>query len=257
MIRERFTTTGEVDLDISCSSGTVTIERSATDDVVEVEIDTKHPDGWTITQSGCCIEVGYSKSGWGRGGNARIRVTAPAGCNAKVATASADVVLRVDTARTDLKTASGDVRVDSAHSLTVKTASGDVTAGDVANDFTVSTASGDVAVGTVFGELVITTASGDARIARAAGRARFSTASGDVRVERFEGTSFTANAMSGDITIGVPTGRNVDFDAKTLSGRVEYPEPRPAGSEAPVGEPVWVSLVAKSVSGDIRLRRAE
>jgi DUF4097 and DUF4098 domain-containing protein YvlB len=256
VIRERFSTTDEVELDISCAAGAVTIERSDDDHVVEVEIDSKHEDGWSIVQSGCVIEVRYTKGGWERGGKARIRVTAPAECNAKIETASADLAVRVRVGRADLKTASGDVRVDQAATLTLKTASGDVVIGDIANDITVSTASGDVSVADVSGDVVITTASGDARIGRAAGRAKLSTASGDVTVDRYEGASFTASAVSGDITLGVPSGRTVNFDAKTLSGRVEHPESRP-DRPAPAGDPMWVSVAAKSVSGDIRLRRAD
>ena len=69
--------------------------------------------------------------------------------------------------------------------------------------------------------------------------------------------------MSGDITIGLPTGIKLDFDLDALSGDVFLPQPSQSEHESPYpgqpGEPErkrFVRLYAKTVSGDIHIERA-
>jgi hypothetical protein len=59
--------------------------------------------------------------------------------------------------------------------------------------------------------------------------------------------------VSGDVSLGIPSGRAVDLDVKTLSGDVSLPERRNTPAAPPTGK---VSIRVKSVSGDFRLQRA-
>lgn len=240
-------------VDVDARSASIVLERGPVG-TVSVQIDTKHPDDWIVTQHGSSISVREDAAGWRlRSGSARIRVVVPDGTAAVLATASGDVSVLVSTGRTSVTTASGDVRVGIAAALSVKTASGDVTIDRVAGDVNVKSASGDVQATSVGGELQSSSASGDVRVDQLLGDARIATASGDIRIARFEGGAFTANTVSGDVWLGVPSGRSVDLDVKTLSGDVRLPERR-TGSEAPSTS--RVSIRVKSVSGDFRLERA-
>jgi len=244
----------DIQLDIDVKAAAVTLDRGPAGRVT-VQVDTKHPDDWLVTQNGDSIIVRDEPSGWRRrNGSARVRVTVPDGAGAAITTASGDVTVLVATGRTSISTASGDVRVGVAASLAVKTASGDITVDRVAGDVSLKSASGDLSAAAVGGELESSTASGDVRVETVTGDARISTASGDVRIARFEGAAFVVNTVSGDISVGIPSGRSVDLDVKTLSGDVILPDRRSGGSTAaPTGR---VAIRVKSVSGDFRLQRA-
>lgn len=253
MIEREFTVVrAAVDVDVKAAD--VVVERGSAG-TVAVQVDTRHPDDWYVGQNGETVVVRDEPSGWRRrGGSARVRLTVPDGTAATIATASGEVTVVVATGRTAIATASGDVRVGIASALTVKTASGDVTVDRVAGDVNVKSASGDLTAAAIGGELQASTASGDIRVDSVSGAARISTASGDIRIARFEGRDFLVNTVSGDVTVGLPAGRSVDLDVKTLSGDVVLPDrAAPGSTAAPTGR---VTIRVKSVSGDFRLQRA-
>lgn len=256
MISHEFSVTNPA-LDVDVKSSSVTLHRGPAG-TVTVEVDTKHPDEWIVVQNGDSIVVRDDGSGWRlRSGTSRVRITAPDGTAAHIATASGDVVVTVATGRTDIATASGDVRVAIAASLNVKTASGDIAVDRVTSDVAAKTASGDINAHEIGGDLEASTASGDIRVDTVGGALRVNTASGDVRIARFEGTTLQANTVSGDVTVGIPTGRSIDLDVKTLSGSVHLPERRGTTAESPAATlKRRVDIRVKSVSGDFSLQRA-
>lgn len=253
MISHEFAVADPPAVEVDARTASIVLERGPAG-AVSVHIDTKHPDDWVVSRHGDSISVRDDGGGWRlRGGSARVRIAVPDGTAAVLTTGSGDVSVLVSTGRTAVTTASGDVRVGIAAALTVKTASGDVTIDRVAGDVNVKSASGDVQAASVGGELHSSSASGDVRVEQLHGDARIATASGDIRVARFEGGSFSANTVSGDVWLGVPSGRSVDLDVKTLSGDVRLPERRSGATEATRSR---VSVRVKSVSGDFRLERA-
>ena len=245
------------DLDVDVKSAPVTIDRGASGAVI-VHVDTNHPDHWRVSQSGDSIVVREEGGGFRvRRSGARVRITVPDGTATRVTTASGDVTVLVTTGRTSIATASGDVRIGVASSLSVKSASGDVVIDRVVGDAELKSASGDLTAATVGGDLQTTTASGDLRVDTISGNARIATASGDIRIARFEGTSFVVNTVSGDVSVGVPSGRSVDLDVNTLSGDVSLPERRADAAPADPDQPkLHLTMRVKSVSGDFRLARA-
>lgn len=258
MIARDLTVTGPPELEVHAPVADVTLDRGP-GGAVGVRIDTKNAEDWSVVQNGDTIVVRDDRGGWRSRGRGRVHITVPDGAAVRITTASGDVTVSVSTGRTAVTTASGDVRVGVASSLTIKTASGDVTVDRVADDAVVKTASGDVSAAAVGGDLDASTASGDVRVDQVGGGVRVSTASGDVRIARFEGHDFVANTVSGDVSVGIPTGRKVDLDVNTLSGDVILPERRTA-EPAPAGAPnpalSKVNIRVKSVSGDFRLQRA-
>jgi DUF4097 and DUF4098 domain-containing protein YvlB len=241
------------ELDIDVKAASVVLDRGPVG-TVSVQIDTKNPEDWIVSQHGSTITVRDEQSGRRlRKGSSRVRITTPDGTAAAISTASGDITVVVATGRTVVTTASGDVRVGVASALTVKSASGDVRVDRVAGDVNLRTASGDLVAAAVGGRFESSTASGDVRVEQVLGNARISTASGDIRIARFEGAEFAANTVSGDVSLGIPSGRAVDLDVKTLSGDVSLPERRTAPATPPVGR---VTIRVKSVSGDFRLSRA-
>lgn len=252
MIEEAFSVDGPAEIEISASSGSVTVETGPAG-TVEVEVDTRQPEAWRVHQSGTTISVTYERGLIDRGGRARVRVVAPERSSVSAYTASADLRTMSYLTRASVATASGDIILAATNSASVKTASGDVTVGDVERDLTARSASGDVMARTVGGRASLTTVSGDVIAERVDGQLAVSTASGDVRIERYMGEDFEASTISGDVTVGLPSGRTVKLQAKTLSGSVRLPDRK----QSTGGSGPEVSLRLKSVSGDIRISRLE
>ena len=147
----------------------------------------------------------------------------PVGSDVDVDSASADVTLAGELGAVRLRSASGDLRVESAVRLDAATASGELRVRGVRTEATCSTASGDVDLGDVGGRLTISTASGDVRVSSAADDLQIGTASGDVRVGRYDGSVIDVKAISGDVRVGLPAGIRVEPDISTLSGRTTLP----------------------------------
>lgn len=254
MIEQNFAVDSNPEVEISCSSGSVIVESGAPG-TVEITIDSRHPEGWTVRQSGNSITISYERSflEFDRGGRARIRVVAPDGSTLRVNSASADIRASLDLDRVTIASASGDVQLGDVATADLKTASGDIILGHVARDLTARSASGDIRVESVGGQTSVTTASGDVAVGRAEGSLSASSASGDLRVTRYLGDDLESSTMSGDLAIGLPAGRTVKLSARTLSGAVRLPDRKP--SNASEGPPVSIRL--KSVSGDITIRRLD
>lgn len=252
MIQERFSVEGPTGIEVVTSSGSVVVEEGAPGSV-EVEVDTRQPDAWRVRQTGTTVHVSYERGLAARGGRARVRIVAPAGSSLDVTTASADVRVIPELARTSVATASGDIYLGDCASASLKTASGEVRVGTVNGDLVARSASGDIRIREVGGRAGLTTVSGDVQVERVDGDLVVSTASGDVRIGRYAGEDLEASTISGDLWLGMPRGRTVKLDAKTLSGSVRLPERKqPSSAPGPM-----VSLRLKSVSGDIRITRLD
>ena len=170
-----------------------------------------------------------------------------------VTTASGDVTV-AHAADCSVTVASGDVVCERVTgNLVVKSASGDVRCGDVDGSATVATASGDIFGATVSGDVDVRTASGDVSIERVGGSAAVRTASGDTRVAAVRRGTVEADTASGDIAIGVVEGSAAWLDVTSLTGDVtstlEQSGPPADGTDV-------VSIHARSLSGDIAIRRA-
>jgi DUF4097 and DUF4098 domain-containing protein YvlB len=199
---------------------------------------------------------------FGRGPEIRLRVTCPPGADANIRTKSADVRARGAYGSFEVKTASGDVSVEEVLSdARMKTASGDLAITTVGGQTQVQTASGDVALQRVDGDVTAQLVSGDIWIRDAGSSVHINTVSGDQRVEAVQEGSVEANAVSGDILIGVRRGSRFYVDANTISGSTsselelsDAPESGDASEED--ADAPMVEVRAKTVSGDISIVRA-
>jgi DUF4097 and DUF4098 domain-containing protein YvlB len=278
-----FTTPGPAALTIKFAAGRLVV-RTADDpaDTVTVDVrpanpassaDVDHAAATLIEQRGDTIEVvAPSNKGW-FGRNPRLDVSAvvPTGTRVDTDVKSADVQLHGQLGRIDVSSASGDVTVEHADELSVRTASGDVACRSVGGNASVSTASGDVRVDAVSGSAEFASASGDVDVSRVDGDTRARTASGDVALRQVGGsvTARTASgdvrlgsvrrgavevdSASGDIEVGVATGTAAWLDVQSLSGSVSSTLDT---ADAPGDDTDTVSIHAHSLSGDVHIRRA-
>ena len=267
-----FETPGSVSLQIRLPSGRVVVTtvdeprtsvdvistgRRGTDAIEAIEISAEpYRDGHLVTvEYKDRIRWGPIQISWG--GDVEVRVTCPPGSNLDFGSGSADIRVDGDLGEVSVKTASGDVSLgDVAKRLQAKTASGDVFAGTIANGGQVVTVSGDVRLDGFESDLAARSVSGDVRIGWIRGPLQLSTTSGDVVLDSVESGEVRAQTVSGDARIGVGRGTRVFIDAASLSGDLsseldledETPESEQAGPVVP--------LHVKTVSGDVQIVRA-
>ena len=224
-------------LHIDVASGSVEVRTLAAAGTMEVDIDVENPDDWDITQLGDSISVRYARTGW-RSRAGKVFVQTPPDTSVDVSVASADIALLGTLGDARVRSASGDVRIDSVQRLEVRTASGDVRADRVA------------------GRLIASTASGDVRVDTAGDDVEVGSASGDVRLGRCDGSNIAVKAVSGDIVLGLPAGIRVEPDISSLSGRTSLPSPATTATDTTATEPRRaVRVHLRTVSGNITIDR--
>jgi len=263
-----FDTPGDVSLDVATLAGQVTI---ATWDEPRVEVEVtpmRGDDASRLAAEETRIEA-TERSGrhvilvhvpkregrfaWlGRGPELHIAIRCPEGADAEIASQSADTAAHGRLGDVAVKSASGDALVHDTTALTFTTASGDLSAGTVSGRLSVKSASGDVDVAGVGGVSNVNTVSGDVRIGESGDGAAVTTVSGDVDIEATQG-SLRVNAVSGDVSVAARTGLSLWIDAQSVSGSVT--SDLDVG-EAPGDGTASAELRLRSVSGDIRIRRA-
>jgi hypothetical protein len=248
---ETFTTPGPVTLDIRIPAGDIEIE---TDDAAEtaVELQARGRDAEALESDAeismrprgdgyeVRVEAGRGRGGFLglRGGEYRVRVAAPHGATVKANLASADISGRGRYSDLDVKVASGDVEFE-----------------DVSGEADVNAASGDVQLDRV-GTAKINSASGDVRIDESAKGADVNTASGDVAIDSVVSGDVRINSASGDIEVGIAKGSRLLVDAQTLSGDTSSELDLESGNTIETDEGPLVELKARSMSGDISIKRA-
>jgi len=245
---ERFSVGEAVRIEITTTSGDITVVEGEAG-VVDVRLDGS-VEGYRVELVGDTILIEPDKSKRRRFWSTDIMVLAPAGASITARCTSGDIKVTVPVEEFDGAVASGDIRVlEVRGSARVKAASGDVTIDDVREHLNLSTASGAIRIGNIRADAVINSASGDVIIDDIEGTARLHTASGDVIVRRLDGSRLLAKTLSGNLKIGIPPQRRVDFDVQSLSG--EMRTDLPPGDGSPPERTIEIKV--KTISGDVLL----
>lgn len=200
---------------------------------------------------------------------ATIRV--PNGSSATLESASADIETQGELGDVKASSGSGDVSVDHAADIEVRTGSGDITTGTVTGSCDIKCGSADVRVGSVGRSADIVAGSGDVVIDTVTANLKVKTGSGDVVVKtvgdgidamagsgdlllkRVDHGQVKLKTGSGDIAIGVAQGTAAYLDIMTVTGDVLS---HLDASDAPAGGDLTAEIDIKSGSGDVLLQRA-
>jgi DUF4097 and DUF4098 domain-containing protein YvlB len=251
---ERFTVGDRARVEIHIPTGTIEAREGGAG-VVLIDIDSGDAEDLVVSQVGDTISVRHPERwGW-RVRSARVVAVVPMGTEVELVSTSGDMRVSGSLGTARLRTTSGQIEVDTVARLELSSTSGDSRVREVLDDCTVTTVSGDCVITHVGGRLTSTHVSGDLRGSHIEGDLRVGTTSGDVRIERCDGDEVAMKTISGTLDLGLPTGIRVEADLSTLSGRATYPD---AGKPAPepTGPRRTVRLAARSISGDITIRRA-
>lgn len=251
MIEETFSVDENPNLDVRIPVGRIEIRESKTGQV-RVKVDTRDP-GLYVEQRGNTIVVASDKEGsFITRSTSYVEIETPSGSDAYLGAASARIETLVPLGDVEIKSASGDVEVEEADSLRVKSASGNLRVGWVKDRLLFTSASGDLKVNKSEGSnTAASTASGNVRIEESNASLDVNTVSGNLRVNRYEGPRANLKSMSGSMVVCIPAGTSIDLDVSLLSGSLRLPKPEE--TKTPVERSM--SLRAKSVSGDLKIKR--
>lgn len=250
MRTETFETPGKVKLEVNIPTGDVDIE-TVDGETTTVQLDIRGDDAEELEREAQIelhrrgdryeVVVSAQKQRFGfnfRGREYNVRITAPHGADVEANLASADI---------EGRGRYGEVRVNSA--------SGDVQFEEVGGQARVDTASGDVEMKSV-DSAKMNAASGDIQIDRTANGADVNTASGDIQLRAVVSGELKLNSASGDIQVGIASGSRLWVEAQSLSGETSSEIELESGAPIDSDAGPLVELKARTLSGDIDVRRA-
>jgi hypothetical protein len=206
----------------------------------------------------------------GAGGSIDVTIELPAGSNVNGAGHAADFHCDGPLGDCRLKTGLGQIRVDRADTVSLKTGSGDISVDCATGHAQVSTGSGNVRVRGVERSAAITNASGDTWIGAVGGDLRVRAANGsiavdaarasvgaksaygDVRVGEVGRGSVVLETHVGDVEVGIPEGTAAWLEASSAAGRVHNAL---EAADAPGPSAETVEVRARTSVGDVLIRR--
>jgi hypothetical protein len=154
----------------------------------------------------------------GGGDSIDVQVELPAGSHLRGEAGVAALRCQGRLGECHYKTGLGDIQLDQADAVQLRTGMGDVAVERAAGDAQVSTGSGSLRVDRIDGAAVVKNSNGDIWIGEVAGNLRVNTANGRISVDR-AGEAVAAKSANGDVRLGeVAHGTVV---AQTAVGKVE------------------------------------
>jgi hypothetical protein len=154
----------------------------------------------------------------GGGESVDVQVELPAGSHLRGEAGVAALHCQGRLGECRYKTGLGDIQLDQAAAVQLRTGMGDVAVELAGGDAEVSTGSGSLRVDRIDGAAVVKNSNGDIWIGEVAGSLRVNTANGTISVGRARETVAAKSAM-GDVRLGEVAHGTVD--AQTAMGQVE------------------------------------
>jgi DUF4097 and DUF4098 domain-containing protein YvlB len=171
-------------------------------------------------------------------GSIDVQISVPAGSQVRADAAVAAYHFTGAHGELQLRTATGDVEVDHAATLTVTTGAGAIVAQSVAGDAHATTATGTIRLGAAGGTVTVKNSNGDSWIGSAGGDLRAKAANGDVvtgpvrgdvdaatangniRIGAVHRGSVSVRTATGELEVGIARGTSAYLDLHTQFGKV-------------------------------------
>lgn len=189
----------------------------------------------------------------GRGG-VDVTIHCPVGSDLQARTGAAAVRADLDLGAVDLVTGSGDIDLhDVAGPAAIRVGSGQVRIGTIGGAAEIDTGAGGVEVAGADAAVKVRTASGRIRLGHTRAAVKVTAAAGDVTLGRAEQGHVAITATTGNVDIGVPSGRQLHLDVSSTVGSIRSEleaSPDVIGSGG-----ADLSLRVRATTGDVTLRR--
>jgi hypothetical protein len=279
-----FETPQPIDITVDVLLGNVTIIASdRADTVVEVRPSdaAKKDDVRAAQETEVDFAAGHltvkEPKGWKMytpfSGDASIDVTieAPAGSRLHGTASMCRFLVTGELGQCELKTSAGDLQLEKAGPLELRTSGGNITVDQVVSRANITTGTGIVRIREIDGSAVVKNSNGDSTIRDVVGDLQVNAANGNITVERARGsvTAKTANGnirvgdasrgslrletSLGELEVGIHPGSAAYLDVNTKAGTV-HNQMESTGQPAPSEETVQV--YARNSFGNIIIRHA-
>jgi hypothetical protein len=279
-----FETPQPIDITVDVLLGNVTIiAADRADTVVEVRPSdaAKKDDVRAAQETEVDFAAGHltvkEPKGWKMytpfGGDPSIDVTieAPAGSRLHGTASMCRFLVTGELGQCELKTSAGDLQLEKAGPLELRTSGGNITVDQVVGRANITTGTGIVRIRQIDGSAVVKNSNGDSTIRDVAGDLQVNAANGNITVERARGsvTAKTANGnirvgdasrgslrletSLGELEVGIHPGSAAYLDVNTKAGTV-HNQLESTGQPAPGEETVQV--YARNSFGNIIIRPA-
>jgi hypothetical protein len=194
---------------------------------------------------------------WIRAAGLDYIIAVPAGSRCSAEGASAEISCTGEIGALQVKTASGSVQAPTiTGAADVEVVSGRITIGS-AGTVKARTASGSIELGQISGAVDVHSVSGRIRVASAGGSVSAGNSSGRISVDSISRGQAKIETVSGEVKVGVVQGTGVHLDLSSLSGRVTSDLDPADGKDLASPDQVDLRLKCRTVSGSIKVRRAE
>lgn len=257
-----YQTPRELSLEVRIPAGVVTVRTGDVDQTTLRISGEKTPDEISVrfadrSDGTHHLVVRHRKSGPRRWQSAAVtvEVEAPEHTRVTVEGGATDLSVHGRLLAASFLSGSGDATLDTVDDqVDVKVASGSLRAGVVDGMVTFHSASGTLQAEACRGGLVARAASGNLVVGEAGGDLRLTTLSGDVRLGAVGPGTVSANATSGDVSIGVVPGIDLYLDLSSTAGSASSDLPL---ADLPTGTGQrTLAITASSMSGNVRVYRA-
>jgi DUF4097 and DUF4098 domain-containing protein YvlB len=206
-----------------------------------------------------------------RTGSVDVTVALPSGSQLQGETGMGEFVCEGRLGDCRFKTGFGEIRLDQAGAVHLKSGSGDVTVGHadggaeitadngavnirrIDGPATVKNSNGASWIGEVTGDLRVNGANGSVTVERAHAGVTAKTANGSVRIGQVARGAVTLETAAGALEVGIRTGTAAWLDLNTVSGRIRNELAAAAG---PDNTDETVEVRARTYVGNIIIRRA-
>jgi DUF4097 and DUF4098 domain-containing protein YvlB len=205
-----------------------------------------------------------------RTGSVDVTIALPSGSHLQGETGMGELLCEGRLGECRFKTGYGEIRVERAGPVHLKSGSGSVTVGHADGSADVTASNGDVDIrriegpatvknsngsswiGEVTGDLRINAANGSVVVDRAHAGVIAKTANGSVRVGEVARGAVTLETAAGSLDVGIRTGTAAWLDLNTVSGRIRN---ELAAAAEPGDTDETVEVRARTYVGDIVVRR--
>lgn len=209
---------------------------------------------------------------FGNSGAVDVTVEVPEGSEVRGSSGAGRLLAEGQLGPVSYRSGSGDLRIDEADRVTLRTSAGAITLGrvtgtaelhspagsirirELAGEAVIKNPNGTTTIGEVTGSLAVQGAHADIMIHNARGRVTAKSAYGSIVVERIDGGEAQLETGYGSIEVGIAEGTAAWLDASSEHGSVRNSL---TPSEAPASEESTVELRARSNWGDIMIRRPD
>ena len=207
-----------------------------------------------LGHDGTSLEVKVGRKRF-REGRYRVTIRTHEGANLEIATGAADVRATGTFGSCKYRSGSGDVSFGELRGrASMKTGSGDIRVANALHELDIDVASGAIVVGTAHRRAAIHNVSGTVDLGEAKADLTVRSVSGDLRIGSTARGDVSLTSVSGDIDVGIAAGTRTYLDVHSISGQMRSDLDVSSAPHAEGGPDV--QLRAKTVSGDVTIRRA-